>query len=208
MNSNQESWTYIHDHDLYGDQLGLPSDDEDYIDPSNKEIMISYKAIDMNDKSIKQSDISEVNKEIANNNGPVIVVSNADSTSSPSKLRLRKKETTISSSNNIPTDITNSSDSEDESNSFVCTAECNSMHDGKQLVHTILPINVDNLLTMLFSKSTFFAEFHKLRRTTNMIYRDWIDNADGTKSRTLNFTVAVTQPVGPKTSNVLLLTQT
>lgn len=105
--------------------------------------------------------------------------------------------------NEIPTDVSYSTDSEEENSvPFECTAECTSMHEGRQLVHTILPINVDSLQMMLFSKSKFFAEFHNARKTTNMVYRDWIDNDDGTKSRTINFAVAVTQPVGPKTSNV------
>lgn len=84
------------------------------------------------------------------------------------------------------------------------TAKCTSSHDGRQLVNAILPIDVDNLLEMLFSESKFFSDFHNKRKTTNMIYRDWIDNKDGTKTRTLNFTVAITQAIGPKLSNVCL----
>lgn len=116
-----------------------------------------------------------------------------------SKLRMRKDM----EENECPTDGTNSTDSEEENSvPFECTAKCSSDHEGRQLVHTILPINIDSLLTMLFSKSKFFVEFHKMRKSTNFIYRDWVDNGDGTKSRTINLTVAVTQAVGPKTCNV------
>lgn len=89
----------------------------------------------------------------------------------------------------------------------MCTAECTSMHEGRELVKTILPINVESTFTLLFSKSKFFTEFHNKRKTTNIVYRDWVDNDDGTKCRTINFTVAITQAVGPKSCNVRQLQQ-
>lgn len=104
-------------------------------------------------------------------------------------------------------DASYTTDSEEENSvPFVCTAECTSMHEGRELVKTILPINVESTFTLLFSKSKFFAEFHSKRKTTNIVYRDWVDNDDGTKCRTINFTVAITQAVGPKSCNVRRIT--
>lgn len=104
----------------------------------------------------------------------------------------------------LPTDMSDSSDSEAGMNipPFVCTAECDSMHEGRQLVHTILPINVDTLFSLLFSKSKFLVDFHNIRKTTNMIHQDWSVNADGVKSRQVTLTVALAQAVGPKCSHV------
>lgn len=103
----------------------------------------------------------------------------------------------------MPTDMSDSSDSENGQNiPFISTAECNSMHEGRQLVHTILPINVDTLMSLLFSKSKFLVDFHNNRKTTDMVHRDWELNDDGLKSRTVNLTVALTQAVGPKCSHV------
>lgn len=109
----------------------------------------------------------------------------------------------------LPTDMSDSSDSENGNNiPFVSTAECNSMHEGRQLVHTILPINVDTLFSLLFSKSRFLVDFHNARKTTNMIHQDWSTNDEGVKSRQVNLTVALTQAVGPKCSHVKSISQT
>lgn len=193
----QEVWTCVHN--SYGDLLGLTSDDEDYIDPKEEKAakwsksalaLETDKFIDANSAELLH--VSDPG-DIGNNNCPV---ASAPPRSLPAKLRARK------SSDNIPTDGSDSTGSEDESMSVSNTAECSSMHDGRELVHTILPINVDNMLTLLFSSSKFFTEFHVMRKSTNMVLRDWIDCEDGTKKRVINFTVAVTQPVGPKSSNV------
>lgn len=104
----------------------------------------------------------------------------------------------------LPTDMSDSSDSEAGATipPFVCTAECSSMHEGRQLVHTILPINVDTLFALLFSKSKFLVDFHAHRKTTNMVHEDWQTDADGAPCRKVNLTVALTQAVGPKCSHV------
>lgn len=207
----QEIWQCVHS--SYGDELGLTSDDEDYIDPKDENSNNENEIWTGNEENVHKQNISvktnceqhtidtEINPcnekmfsgHIETEHNPAML------RSTQSKLRMRQDLGT----NDIPTDASNTTDSEDENSvPFECTAECTSMHEGRQLVHTILPINIDSLFTMLFSKSKFFVEFHHARKTTNMIYRDWIDNDDGTKIRTINFTVAVTQPVGPKTSNV------
>lgn len=199
--SPQEIWQCVHS--SYGEKLGLTSDDEDYIDPHGQNAQI-YDV----DKSSNDEGVIMESKKL---NDPNSCSSNAVTESNvelrttairapPSKLRSRTKEL---DANDILTDQSMSTDSEDENSvPFEQTAECTSEHEGRQLLHTILPINIDSLLTMLFSKSKFFAEFHNIRKTTNMVYRDWVDNGDGTKTRKLNFTVAVTQAVGPKSSNV------
>lgn len=201
----QEIWQCVHN--VYGEQLGLTSDDEDdYIDPKNQlskkenstgEKLPSRRIINSETETDHSTGI--LSKKIIAPATSSITGESSTLRSTQSKLRMRKDF----EENEIPTDVSNTTDSDEENSvPFECTAECTSMHEGRQLVHTILPINVDSLLTMLFSKSKFFAEFHNMRKTTNMIYRDWIDNDDGTKCRKINFTVAVTQAVGPKTSNV------
>lgn len=195
----QEIWQCVHN--AYGEQLGLTSDDEDdYIDPKNNppkkdvEPLIEISPTKPDQTIGKRSTIKLAPASTTYSAGDS---STLRPNQSKLKMRIDLEE------NECPTDVTNSTDSEEENSvPFECTAECSADHEGRQLVHTILPINVDSLLTMLFSKSKFFAEFHNMRKTTNMVYRDWIDNDDGTKTRTINFTVAVTQPVGPKTCKV------
>lgn len=193
--SSQEIWQCVHS--SYGEKLGLTSDDEDdYIDPRDEQ---TQNAI-IEQSTTLPNEMDKSITETTNEPNKIMIDKNECLNGVPSvKQRMRKELDT----NDIPTDQSISTDSEDENSvPFELTAECSSLHEGRQLLHTILPINVDSLLTMLFSKSKFFAEFHKMRNTTNMIYRDWIDNDDGTKTRKINFTVAITQAVGPKSSNV------
>lgn len=204
----QEIWQCVHN--VYGEQLGLTSDDEeDYIDPKEKTHEKEIEPNAQTQSKCASTSETETDQSFERMPSTKIVTSNSgggggagdSSTLRPNQPKSRTRNDL--EANEIPTDASNSTDSEEENSiPFECTAECTSMHEGRQLIHTILPINVDSLLTMLFSKSKFFAEFHNMRKTTNMVYRDWVDNGDGTKSRTINFTVAVTQPVGPKTSNV------
>lgn len=120
-----------------------------------------------------------------------------------SKNIRKRDENVLATIEQLPTDMSDSSDSDNGNRVlFVCTAECNSMHEGRQLVHTILPINVDVLLSLLFSRSKFLVDFHGILKTTNMVHNDWVLNEDGVKARKVTVTVALTQAVGPKCSHV------
>lgn len=236
----QEIWQSIHN--VYGDQLGLTSDDEDYIDPSNDQAVLlstetntdhssainceKPESKSMHAQSSKRDSTKSVtaaadkcsNKkgDDGSDNDKFVLSRDSDFIDSAessagtvgtsvtkSKMRIMRSKTELLTNENIPTDVSDSTDSNDENSvPFVCTAECTSMHDGRQVLHTILPINVDSLKTLLFSKSKFFGEFHGSRKTTNMEYRDWVLGDDGLNTRTINFTVAVTQAIGPKTCNV------
>lgn len=85
---------------------------------------------------------------------------------------------------------------------FVNDAECDSMHEGRQLIHCILPLSIETLFGLMFGNSKFFSEFHKMRKTTNLEQGTWEDMEDGTKKRVLKLTVAITPIVGPKSANV------
>uniref|UniRef100_A0A182Y6K6 VASt domain-containing protein n=1 Tax=Anopheles stephensi TaxID=30069 RepID=A0A182Y6K6_ANOST len=101
---------------------------------------------------------------------------------------------------------TDSSDTTDEEPEKAAeppnTAECDSLHSGRQLVHTILPINVDVMFELLFSRSKFLTEFHEVRKTTDMVPGEWKVNKDGLKERVVTLTIAITQTIGPKNAHV------
>lgn len=118
---------------------------------------------------------------------------------------LEKQPPQINATGLLSTDMSDSSsDSEAGSkmDNFVNDAECNSMHEGRQLVHTILPLNIETVFGLLFHKSKFFSEFHRMRKTTNLVQGEWEDQDDDTKKRVQTLTVAITQLVGPKQSHV------
>lgn len=58
------------------------------------------------------------------------------------------------------------------------------------------------MFSLLFSKSKFFTDFHNARRTTNLKQGEWVENEEGFKERVLSLTIAITQAVGPKSSQV------
>uniref|UniRef100_A0A336LMA2 CSON003315 protein n=1 Tax=Culicoides sonorensis TaxID=179676 RepID=A0A336LMA2_CULSO len=128
--------------------------------------------------------------------------------SAGSKIKMKKCE--LSPIEQLQTDLSDSSDSDTGTgtgtnieSSIMEQVECDSMHEGRQLVHTILPINVDNLFNLLFSKSKFFTEFHDSRRTTDLIPGEWEMNEEKSmKQRSVKLTVAINQAIGPKCSHV------
>ncbi|XP_029407444.2 protein Aster-B isoform X3 [Bactrocera dorsalis] len=119
-----------------------------------------------------------------------------------SKSTRVRDEAASNNQTNLPTDVSGSSDSEENKAPFVATAECTSAHEGRQLVHTILPINVDTLFNLLFSKSKFLMDFHAMRKTENMSFGEWVTDENGKKTRAFSLTVQLLASVGPKTARV------
>lgn len=224
--SPQELWQFVHK--SYGDELGLTSDDDDYIDPNDTSNEFE-KLLDLNPREIFENQrdgednisadsiISEFQIKMKDNNH--IEKSAGDAGENPliSEDKLVKRKLSKASrqrddfasnkdSEQIPTDMSDSSSDSDENNvPFISTAECTSPHEGRQLVHTILPINVDVLFNLLFSKSKFLVDFHHTKKTTDLVFGEWINNEDGIKTRIVNLTVALAQSVGPKTSRVSMI---
>ncbi|XP_053680805.1 protein Aster-B-like [Anopheles nili] len=102
----------------------------------------------------------------------------------------------------LATDSSDTTDEEPEKSEPPNPTECDSLHSGRQLVHTILPINVDVLFELLFSRSKFLTEFHEVRKTTDMVPGEWKLNKDGLKERVVTLTIAITQTIGPKNAHV------
>lgn len=195
----QELWQWVHM--CYGDQLGLTSDDEDYIDPYEQNSAdvatlmkqssedLPKEAAENSDESTNIISVNMLAKEIKPKKGihPKAAFNVESNLSTPSEL--------------LPTDMSDSTESEKEEE-FFAGVECNSLHSGRQLVHTILPINVDILFELLFSKSKFLTEFHNTRKTTDMIHGEWKVNKDGLKERVVCLTIAITQTIGPRSAQV------
>jgi hypothetical protein len=76
------------------------------------------------------------------------------------------------------------------------------LHEGRQLVHTVLPIHIDTLFKLLFSTSKFYTDFHDSRKTTDIVQGEWLTNEEGVKQRICSLTIAITQTVGPKSAQV------
>ncbi|GAB0099832.1 GRAM domain-containing protein 1B [Sergentomyia squamirostris] len=205
----QEMWQWVHN--CYGDELGLTSDDEDYIDPYEEpnqhsdKMKMSTDSVSEEQSNPESDMVASINNQTSSDQFGEMTKKGADSSSGGQKMRLPKgSRREDSTKQHIPTDMSDTSDSEQDKNldSLTETPECTSMHEGRQMIHTILPINVDILFNLLFSKSKFLENFHGGRKTTNMVHGDWMVNEEGLKQRTVTLTVALSQPVGPKSTDV------
>lgn len=183
----------------YGDQLGLTSDDEDYIDPSlaNSEDILSIASISAEELADQKASSSSSINKLAES-----------STNFKKECKKAKKisDSILSQAlpEQIPTDMSGS-DSDEVGRSkmdFINDTECTSMHEGRQLVHTILPLSIETVFGLMFHKSKFFTDFHIMRKTTNLVQGEWEDLDDGTKKRVISLTVAISPLVGPKSSHV------
>jgi VAD1 Analog of StAR-related lipid transfer domain len=197
-------------HTCYGEQLGLTSDDEDYIDPTPQGIsedVISGDSISAEEPFETKASSSSSNNKLASED--------SSSFQKTKKGCIKKKDLGLhlalpsiqhlSNLELMPTDMSGTdSDSEigGSKMDFINDAECDSMHEGRQLVHTILPLSIETVFGLMFHKSKFFTDFHKMRKTTNLVQGEWEDLSDGTKKRVINLTVAIAPLVGPKSSHV------
>ncbi|XP_066591813.1 protein Aster-B-like [Prorops nasuta] len=186
--SMSEMWQLVHT--CYGDELGLTSDDEDYVPPSTEIEKLSTR--------LSAESFSEPEPCNVENLGPSMESVEFDQQIGPPV----KSDTVID-----PTDLSDTTESEAEKHmlkgNLRCPLICTSAHEGKLIAKATLPIHIDQLFTLLFTNSKFFLDFHTARKTTDLIQSAWTqDNQTGQKMRTISLTVSLTQTIGPRSSQV------
>ncbi|XP_033957981.2 protein Aster-A isoform X1 [Pseudochaenichthys georgianus] len=101
----------------------------------------------------------------------------------------------------LPTDPSNSSDTQEESEveSF-CADLCGRLH-----INAPVRMSVDKLHDLLFSADThFIRHLFSQRHFTDLSVGEWQpDISSGTTSRVLSYTIALNNPLGPKTAPVV-----
>lgn len=85
---------------------------------------------------------------------------------------------------------------------FVNLSECTSVHEGRQLISTILPVNIDTLFQSLYGRSKFLDEFHVSRKLTEIKHTDWTLDEENRRRRSFKCVMPIKASFGPKTSNV------
>lgn len=188
--SMAEMWQLVHT--CYGDELGLTSDDEDYILP------LSAPDEEKLSTGLCVESFSEAG---AGTENTILSVAN------PIETGTQIRSLTRPEVNLDPTDVSDTTESEAEKHplriSIRSSAVCTAVHEGRQMNKAILPIHVDQLFTLLFTNSKFFLDFHTARKTTDLVQSAWTqNNQTGQKMRTISLTVSLTQSVGPRTSQI------
>ncbi|KAM9806124.1 protein Aster-A isoform 4-T6 [Syngnathus typhle] len=101
----------------------------------------------------------------------------------------------------LPTDPSNSSDTQEESEVESFCVDLN----GRLHVNTAVRMSVDKLHDLLFSADThFIRHLFSQRHFTDLTVGEWQrDGSSGTTSRVLSYTIALNNPLGPKTAPVV-----
>ncbi|KAL1518139.1 hypothetical protein ABEB36_001809 [Hypothenemus hampei] len=180
--TQQALWTWVHY--CYGSELGLTSDDEDYISPfgQDEEKLSSRLSLDSLSETKTTSSLDCVMDPVSDN---------------------EKISMNDSKASSAQSEIHHHSDSEsDKPITMKEIVECTATHEGKKLLDDEYPIHIDQLFTLLFTSSKFYLDFHASRKTTDLTQTPWTHNPlDNSKSRVVNLTMSL-QTMGPKTCQV------
>ncbi|KAK2844947.1 hypothetical protein Q5P01_011606 [Channa striata] len=101
----------------------------------------------------------------------------------------------------LPTDPSNSSDTQEESEIELFCSDLS----GRLHINTVVRMSVDKLHDLLFSADTHFIQhLFSQRHFTDLSVGEWqLDSSSGNTSRVLSYTIALNNPLGPKTAPVV-----
>ncbi|KAF8783281.1 Protein Aster-B like protein [Argiope bruennichi] len=187
--SSQELWQWVHF--SYGEELGLTSDDDDYVAPlvADEDIkslkhsdqnMLKYteKSYEKGDSTNLQESASEVmiaeeNSESANgmdrNSDPPpykVIEEEEASQQNDSKCALNQK---LSEN---PTDMSDTTESNDNIEDVEIKCPC-AGHDGKEVLNAVFPLPVDQVFSLIFTGSKFYNDLLESRKTYDIMESPW-----------------------------------
>ncbi|CAG5134776.1 unnamed protein product [Candidula unifasciata] len=192
--SPKELWTWVHYG--YGDDLGLTSDDDDYVAPQALE-ELSEKLKEEFMSSKEEALDSETATTTAEHNHTLSTddtdfVSDEVFSLSVCNRPLVKPILSI-----IPPDFLDSSD--DSEGEYFCNGH---NHLEKMYLDEVFSMNIDTVFECLFTDSLFFRNFVASRKTFDLSLGNWEDDLDdnGNKIRIITYTLTLNNSIGPKTS--------
>ncbi|KAG1938731.1 GRAM domain-containing protein 1B [Pimephales promelas] len=241
----KELWHFVHQ--CYGNELGLTSDDEDYVPPDDDFNTMGYcEEIPAEENEVSNDNSSKSSSENKqDNSSPLthkrsITQSTITSTTPPSStdtplsfdiaaeeytdcladgdllslpLLVEERNSEPSSplgplpspsldfndNEDIPTDLSDSSDTHDEGD------EVQAFHEdlnGRHYINEVYKFSVDKLYAILFTESQFMTDFMDQRRFTDVVYHPWKKEDAGNQTRDIMYTISLSNPLAPKTATV------
>ncbi|XP_075927366.1 protein Aster-B-like isoform X3 [Petromyzon marinus] len=217
----KELWQFVHQ--CYGNELGLTSEDEDYVPPDDDIATMGFveelvgEDPDLNDSS-KATNDSRSNPSprlyhkynsfdtLANGDGDDLGSGDGHSerglgggdvpmpqTPSPPSLDMNTNE-------GIPTELSDSSETSDEH--APCEVDCG-MGDlsGRVVVNAVFHLGADKLFDLLFHDPEFGRNFAESRKLLDFCVQPWRKEATGHMTRVLTYGVAMSNPLAPKSAN-------
>ncbi|CAH1114376.1 unnamed protein product [Psylliodes chrysocephalus] len=224
--SAQEMWQWVHQ--CYGSELGLTSDDEDYIQPVLEDDKLSARLsvesfsehecqgqIDIMEQSPNMMDTDEIKlpstighkRTGSDSRNPTDATDNSESEAEkPIKKNfsfsfLKEAFTKDTPPNTPPTPDSDGPHPNLDNFKPDEKIQCICHHVGRKVLDEIFPIHVDQLFTLLFTSSKFYLDFQAARKTTDLTQTPWTHNPiDNSKSRVVNLTVSLLATMGPKSA--------
>ncbi|XP_048857353.1 protein Aster-B-like isoform X5 [Brienomyrus brachyistius] len=223
----KELWHFVHQ--CYGNELGLTSDDEDYVPPDDDFNTMGCcpppwcrynEENEANDSSSKSSAEArpepspQLPRKPLPHGGtdlpPAEEYSNCltDGDLLAVPLPSAKGEESVAPSpsldfndnEDLPTELSDSSETHDE------VGEVQAFQEdlpGKLYINEIYKLSVDKMHGLLFTESQFMRDFLELRRFSDVVYRPWKkDDETGNQTREMMYTIALSNPLAPKSATV------
>ncbi|TRY77810.1 hypothetical protein TCAL_14384 [Tigriopus californicus] len=82
--------------------------------------------------------------------------------------------------------------------------EWQAAQEGREMTNQVYNMDVDMLFTFLFTNSKFYADFHKSRKTTDLVQSQWEQRPGlNDKFREVSMTLSLNNAMGPKNSGVV-----
>ncbi|XP_023212269.1 GRAM domain-containing protein 1B-like isoform X1 [Centruroides sculpturatus] len=197
----QELWEWVHYY--YGEELGLTSDDDDYVSPDymdfkekgQPENSISIKENDeFCDKSNNAAQDEEVTKHDISNESLMGTGESCEVTECITENPSVDMEESLGKqkSSEYPTDLSDTTESEMDgldAGEIHCTGH---NHEGKEIMDSVFPIPVDQLFTLLFTGSKFYHDLLESRKTYDIMESLWQLCPDvGHKMRQVTYTLTL-----------------
>uniref|UniRef100_A0A674MN27 GRAM domain containing 1A n=1 Tax=Takifugu rubripes TaxID=31033 RepID=A0A674MN27_TAKRU len=207
--SPKELWHIVHQ--CYGTELGLTSEDDDYVSPTaehmNGLLLFPLESYDSEVISLQPS--SRLSSALLFflllyqnlEEGYSLSESANQTMPSPPPSLGNLSTLDITNDDDLPTDPSNSSDTQEESEveSFCLDLS------GRLHINTAVRMSVDKLHDLLFSVDTHFIQhLFSQRHFTDLSVGEWQqDSSSGNTTRVLSYTIALNNPLGPKTASVV-----
>ncbi|XP_057241899.1 protein Aster-B [Malurus melanocephalus] len=188
----KELWHFVHQ--CYGNELGLTSDDEDYVPPDDDFNTMGYceeipvEENEVNDSSSKSSMEAkpEASPQLPKKSVTASTLTSTGSSEAPASV----------SSAGIPFPRDPAPPGSWEVQAFYEDL------NGRQYVNEVFNFSVDKLYDLLFTDSQFQRDFMEQRRFSDIIFHPWKKEENGNQTRVILYTITLTNPLAPKTATV------
>ncbi|XP_053530781.1 protein Aster-A isoform X3 [Ictalurus punctatus] len=238
--SPKELWHIVHQ--CYGTELGLTSEDDDYVSPTGEhvngllpgddsssdvmDLSSASAALGSSPPSSSSSSVQPMEVQPPKHSADLEPSPNTHSTTHSTStiaamvsLNLEESEQNgqseptsqvppmvhassleMTNDEDLPTDPSNSSDTQEESE---VESFCGDLR-GRLHINTVVRMSVDKLHDLLFSDTHFLQHLFSQRNFTDLSVQEWQkDSSSGINTRVLSYTIAINNPLGPKTAPVV-----